>query len=458
MPDLSRPRPLRSLRLRLLAGSLVWIIAALTLTGFLLTDLFSRHVTARFEAELRMHLDQLTANLETGPDRLPLLAVELSDPRLRKPYSGLYWQVDAVAGAQAALLRSRSLWDAALSVPDDSPADGEVHVHRIAGPDRAPLVMMERVVRPAERPDFPLRLIVAAHARGMTDPVREFVSLLAAALGALALGLVAAVAIQVSVGLAPLRRLRDALAPVRDGGSRRLEGVYPAEVQPLVDELNALLEHDAQVVERARTQAGNLAHAVKTPLAVLANAAARESGPLAGLVTEQVGAAQRQVDYHLARARAAAATKVRGLQTPVRPTLEALVRVMQRVHAERDLEIAIETPSGAEPVFRGEEQDLQEMLGNLVDNACKWATRRVSLGLSGEAGCLRIVVDDDGPGLAADAREAVFARGVRADERRPGSGLGLAIVRDLARLYGGDVELDPSPAGGVRAVLTLPCA
>lgn len=458
MPDLSRPAPRRSLRLRLFAGSLVWIIAALTLTGFLLTDLFSRHVTARFESELRVHLDQLTANLETAPDGRPLLAVELSDPRLRKPYSGLYWQVDAVDGAEPAVLRSRSLWDSALRVPADSPADGEVHVHRIVGPDDEPLVMMERVVRPAERPDAPLRLIVAADERGMTDPVREFVYLLAAALGVLALGLVVAVAIQVSIGLAPLRRLHDALAPVRDGRSRRLEGVYPTEVQPLVDELNALLEHDAQVVERARTQAGNLAHAVKTPLAVLANAAARESGPLAELVTEQVGAAQRQVDYHLARARAAAATKVRGLQTPVRPTLEALVRVMRRVHAERDLEIAIESAYGVEPVFRGEEQDLQEMLGNLVDNACKWAARHVSLALSGEAGWLRVVVDDDGPGLAAEVREAVFERGVRADERRPGSGLGLAIVRDLARLYGGDVELDPSPAGGLRAVLTLPSA
>jgi len=460
MPDVSASSPRRrSLRVRLLVGSLVWIFATLTLTGFVLTDLFRKHVAARFEAELHLHLDQLTANIETGPDGAPTLRAELSDPRLRKPYSGLYWQVDGMGDRPAALLRSRSLWDATLAVPADSVPDGEVHVHRIAGPERGRVVMMERVIRPAERPDRPLRLLVAADERGMTDPVREFVGLLAIGLGVLATGLGIAVGVQVSVGLAPLRRLRDALATVRDGRSRRLDGAFPNEVQPLVDELNALLEHDADVVARARTQAGNLAHAVKTPLAVLGNAAARERGGLAELVADQVGAAQRQVDYHLARARAAAATKMPGLRTPVRPVLESLVRVMRRLHAERGVEIAIEPAvAGGDPAFRGEEQDLQEMLGNLVDNACKWAAHRVALRLSVEHGQLQIVIDDDGPGLAPGEREAVFERGVRADEQTPGSGLGLAIVRDLARLYRGDVRLDASPAGGLRAVLTLPAA
>lgn len=449
-----------SLRVRLLAGSLVWILGTLTVTGFVLTDLFRQHVASRFQAELHLHLDQLTANIEIGPAGEPMLRAELSDPRLLKPYSGLYWQVDGVGESERALLRSRSLWDVALTVPADSVPDGGVHVHRIGGPDRRPVVMMERVVRPAESPDRPLRLIVAADERGMTDPVREFVGLLIVALGVLAAGLVVAVGLQVSVGLAPLQRLRAALAAVRDGRSRQLEGAFPNEVQPLVDELNALLEHDAEVVARARTQAGNLAHAVKTPLAVLGNAAAREQGTLATLVTEQVDAAQRQVDYHLARARAAAATRVPGIRTPVRPAVDALVRVMQRLHAERQLRIVIEPPAAAqdEPAFRGEEQDLQEMLGNLLDNACKWATRRVDVRLSAVSRQLQIVVEDDGPGLAPDEREAVFERGVRADEQVPGSGLGLAIVRDLARLYGGDARLEESAGGGLRAVLTLPAA
>jgi len=463
MPDMSvsPPAPRRSLRVRLLVGSLVWILGALTLTGCVLADLFRQHVAARFEAELRIHLDQLTANIETAVDGVPRLRAELSDPRLRRPYSGLYWQVDQ-AGPEAlvATLRSRSLWDATLRVPGDSPKDGELHVHRIAGPDEEPLVMMERVIAPAEGPDRPLRLIVAADERGMTDAVREFVGLMAIALGMLAAGLVVAVALQVFVGLAPLRQLRRGLVGVREGRSRRLDGVFPSEVQPLVDELNTVLLHDAEVVARARTQAGNLAHAIKTPLAVLGNAAAREPGALARLVAEQVATAQRQVDYHLARARAAAAIQVPGLRTPLRPVVEGLLRVMRRVHAERNLQIGIEAFAGdaADVAFRGEEQDLQEMLGNLVDNACKWAKSRVLVSASAGDGRVVILIDDDGPGLPPAEREAMFARGVRADEQMPGSGLGLGIVRDLAQLYGGDVALAQSPAGGLRAMLTLPAA
>jgi signal transduction histidine kinase len=453
--------PGRSLRIRLLAGSLVWIVGALTVTDFVLADLFRQHVSARFEAELNIHLDQLTASIESGIEGMPHLRAELSDPRLRKPYSGLYWQVDQ-GGPEVSIgtLRSRSLWDATLRVPADSLRDGEVHVHRIAGPDAAPLVMMERVIVLAEQPDRPLRLIVAADERGMTDPVREFVGLLAIALGVLAAGLIIAVVLQVSVGLAPLGRLREALAAVRDGRTRRVEGLYPSEVQPLVDELNTVLQHDAEVVTRARTEAGNLAHAVKTPLAVLGNAAARDKGTLARLVTEQVAMAQRQVDYHLARARAAAAVQVPGLRTPVRPILESLIRLMRHLHAERPLQILLDfgVDGSAEPAFRGEEQDLMEMLGNLIDNACKWTHRHIDVQASIVRGRLVIQIDDDGPGLLAAEREAVFGRGVRADEGTPGSGLGLAIVRDLARLYGGDVALEESPQGGLRAVLTLPAA
>jgi signal transduction histidine kinase len=446
-----------SLRLRLLAGSLIWILAALTLTGFLLADLFSAHVAARFEAELQTHLDQLTANLEVAPDGAPRLRGELSDPRLSRPYSGLYWQVGDLGGEEVARLRSRSLWDAVLVVPADALADGETHVHRVDGPDASRLVMTERMVRPAEQPDRVLRLIVAADERAMTGPVREFVGLLALALAVLAAGLVAAAVVQVAVGLAPLRRLRRALGAVRDGRTRRLAGDFPQEVQPLVDELNTLLQNDAEVVARARTQAGNLAHAVKTPLAVLANAAAREDSALARLVREQVATARRQVDHHLARARAAAAIQIPGLRTPVGAALAGLVRVMQRVHAERGLHIDV-APVAQAAAFRGEEQDLQEMLGNVLDNACKWASRRVAVHVAVEEGKIAVSIDDDGPGLPPAEREAVFVRGVRADEQTPGSGLGLAIVRDLARLYGGDVSLDASPLGGLRVILSLPAA
>lgn len=444
-----------SLRLRLLLGSLVWIFATLTLSGFFLADLFRQHVTTRFEAELQMHLDQLTAHVETGADRRPQLVSELSDPRLRKPYSGLYWQVDAPGPDGVGSLRSRSLWDQVLRVPADAPDDGQIHLHRVAGPDGATLISIERLVRPADHPDLALRLIVAADEQAMKGPVQDFVGLMILALCVLAAGLLAAVFIQIWAGLAPLRRLHVGLAAVRDGRERLLEGRFPDEVQPLVEDFNAVLVHDAEVVTRARTQAGNLAHAVKTPLAVLANAAAQEDSALARLVTEQVATARRQVDYHLARARAAAAVQVPGLRTPLRPVLEGLLRLMQRLHPDRVVELGWAGLAG-ESTFRGEEQDLQEMLGNLLENACKWAAHRVDVRVSVLAGSVVITIDDDGPGLPSAAREAVFARGVRADEQVPGSGLGLAIVSDLARLYGGQVALDTSPAGGLRAALSLP--
>ncbi|MDO9598867.1 MAG: sensor histidine kinase [Azoarcus sp.] len=444
-----------SLRLRLLLGSLVWIFATLTLSGFFLADLFRQHVATRFEAELQMHLDQLTAQVETGADRRPQLVSELSDPRLRKPYSGLYWQVDTPGPEGVGSLRSRSLWDQVLQVPADSPDDGQIHLHQAAGPDGATLMSIERLVRPADHPDLPLRLIVAADEQAMEGPVRDFVGLLILALCVLAAGLLAAVFIQIWAGLAPLRRLHVGLAAVRDGRQRLLEGRFPEEVRPLVEDFNAVLVHDAEVVTRARTQAGNLAHAVKTPLAVLANAAAQEDGPLARLVTEQVATARRQVDYHLARARAAAAVQVPGLRTPLRPALEGLLRLMQRLYPDRVVELGWAGLAG-ESAFRGEEQDLQEMLGNLLENACKWAAQRVDVRVSQLAHSVVVTIDDDGPGLQPAAREAVFARGVRADEQVPGSGLGLAIVSDLARLYGGQVELNTSPSGGLRAVLSLP--
>lgn len=450
-----------SLRLRLLAGTLVWVLLTVIVAGWALGRLFDEHVDRQFRAELRTHLDQLAAQLVIDADGAPSLRNLLSDPRFTRPYSGLYWQVDLLRPTvMQGALRSRSLWDVLLVVPQDLPADGELHAHRTEGPDGEPLRMIEQVLHPAEQPDMRLRIIVAANAALVDEPVDRFNRLLMIALGVLAGGLALAALVQVRVGLRPLARLREGLAAVRAGHSTAIEGRFPAEVQPLVEEFNAVLVRNAEVVERARTQAGNLAHAVRTPLTVLANAAtssADQSGDpaLARLVREQVALARTQVDHHLARARAAAAVGATGQRTPLRPVLEGLLRLMAKVHAERGLQLSLSSCDAA-LAFRGEAQDLQEMLGNLIDNACKWAARRVEISAEEDRGQLRICIDDDGPGLAEAVREAVFARGVRVDEHTPGSGLGLAIVRDLAQLYGGEVRLERAPAGGARAVLRLP--
>ena len=463
-----------SLRLRLLVGTLFWIAATVLVAGWGLSSLFRQHVSNQFNAELRTHLDQLTAQLTLDAQGQPQLALPLSDPRLSRPYSGTYWQIDLVGtsnGASAApepgQLRSRSLWDHVLAVPPDAPADGETHQHRVAGPQGKTLGMVERTVRiddPTNGSARTLRLIAAADERFMEAPVASLNGTLWLALGVLAAGLIVAALVQVLVGLAPLRSLRSALGKVHSGETQQLEGSFPGEIMPLIHDFNTVLARNAEVVQRARTHAGNLAHALKTPLSVLANAAdaaiaapgkEAQASELARLVAEQVGIARKQVDYHLARAQAAATSRVPGAKTALQPVVEGLVRVMRRVHAERQLSITV-AAFPASLSFRGEAQDLQEMLGNLLDNACKWATQHVELSARTDASSLTIVIDDDGPGLAAEQRHAVIQRGVRADQQVPGSGLGLSIVDDLARLYGGQLALGESPLGGLRAALTLP--
>jgi signal transduction histidine kinase len=441
-----------SLRRRLLVGTIVWILVSLVGTGLLLSSLFREHITDQMHHELRMDLDQLTAGLDSAEDGSVRLAQAPADPRLSTPYSGLYWQVSDATGTP--LLRSRSLWDQTL--PATQPAEGEVSYRALPGPAGTALVAAARIIHPAEAPQQTLLLQVAADRERIEEPLQNFHGILIGSLGLLALGLIAAALIQVRSGLAPLDRLRTELAKVREGRDRRLDGAFPAEIQPLVDDFNEVLTHDTEVLTRARTQAGNLAHALKTPLSILANAADREDAVPARLVGEQVSMARRQVDYHLARARAASAAQLPGQRCPVTPLLEGLLRVVDRLHAERGLEMSL--TAEAAPDFRGEAQDFQEMAGNLVDNACKWARTQVTVTATGEGDRLVIRVDDDGPGVPTERRAEILLRGARADESVPGSGLGLAIVQDLAELYGGSVQLADSPLGGLSVILCLPAA
>jgi len=263
-------------------------------------------------------------------------------------------------------------------------------------------------------------------------------------------------------GLSPFTELRERLAAVHQGRDRRVEGSYPSEVQPLVDDLNALLEHRDQTVKRAIAKAGDLAHALKTPLAVLAHEAEAADGAgqaeLAAVMRQQIERMRRQMDYHLAHARAAASGAAPGAHCAVLASAEGLARTLLRLHADRGL--AIHVAVAPEHSVRSEREDLDEMLGNLLDNACKWARSEVAIASTSTSApggtVIVITVDDDGPGLEASMREAVLQRGVRADEAAPGSGLGLAIVRDLAELYGGSIALTSSRLGGLQARLQLP--
>src|SRR6202521_3634245 len=263
---------------------------------------------------------------------------------------------------------------------------------------------------------------------------------------------------QIRAGLAPFGRLRRQLSGVRDGSGRRIEGTYPIEVQPLVNDLNSLLEHREQIVRRALAKAGDLAHGLKTPLAVLAQEAeqfeAAGQHEIAFTISLQVDRMRRQVDYHLTQARATTPGNVPGARCPVLVSVEGLTRTLEKIYAARGL--AIEVDVSPAHFIRGQREDLEEMLGNLLDNACKWAKSKVKIQSVRENGAVVLPVDDDGPGLPPSTRDQVWGRGGRADEAPPGSGLGLAIVRDLAQLYEGTITLDDSPMGGLRASLRLP--
>lgn len=457
---------LDSLAARLIAAASVWTLVGLLVGGFVLSGSFRASVEANFDARLKFDLDGMIAAAEPDSAGGVSLQGRFSDPRFERIYSGWYWQI--VPDKQPVRKDhdtddtqiSRSLWDKTIARSDSTEIGNRVWGHG-AGPEN------RRVRFVAQHVEFPIAataspsdtsaytFLVAGDMSEVEIEVARFNRMLLWSLGILGLGLVAAVFVQVRIGLQPLRRLSAALAHIRDGKARRLAGRYPAEIEPLADELNSLIGHSEEVVGRARTHVSNLAHALKTPLTVLASEAEARPGPLADAVARQVDSMRRQVDHYLARARAAGALDVLGTRTPVKPVLDDLARVLRRIHAGKNLAIDVACPPDL--AFRGEKQDLEEMAGNLIDNACKWAKSRVTASARAEPnGKLLLTIGDDGPGLTEDERTKVGARGERLDESVPGTGLGLAIVRDIAKLYGGSMDLGQSPLGGLEVRLTLP--
>jgi signal transduction histidine kinase len=441
----------RSLAYRLVIGAALWIGAAVLAGGFLLSEVFHGYAERAFDARLSVLLDSLVAASSVDDKGNIHVLRALSDPRFEQPYSGWYWQVSDDHGP---LLRSRSLWDQVLT-PDYRLIGGGRFQAMLQGGVQLRLVGRD-VTFPGS--DNVFHYVISGDRREMDQEISRFNTTLVWSLGALAAGLVIAVLIQVRYGLKPLRHVRAALSDVASGRSGRLQGDFPAEVEPLVSEINMLLDSNREVVERARTHVGNLAHALKTPLSVLANAAAegRSADALAETVRRQLDSMRRQVDHYLVRARTAASAGVLGARTDVMEVVDDMVRTLERIHAARGVAILVDGPDGL--FFRGERQDLEEMLGNLIDNACKWAKSRVRVEARSQDKRILVAVDDDGPGLGPEQREAAFGRGKRLDEAVPGSGLGLSIVRDIAALYDGRVSLGESPLGGLRAMVDLPAA
>lgn len=434
-----------SLTLRLVGAGLIWMLVLLSTGGIVLTTAFRESVLQEFGQRLDALLRGMIAVTDIGPDGNLVITRPLGDPRFEQIFSGWYWQVAEPSGR---LIRSRSLWDSALPVHDDGT---EMRRHEIVGPRGETLLVAERDLHFPGMAG-PVHILVASDRRELDERIRGFDFLLLSALGLFAVGMAIAIVLQVRYGLNPLRAMTSGLSAIRRGDSQRLNGQYPKEIAPLAEAMNAVLEHDEALIERARTHVGNLAHSLKTALAVL-RAELRDL-PDKPVVDEQLRIMTRLIEHHLARASATAGSgRALGGQIAIKPVVEEIATVLGRVHASRQIKIDIQVPPDIQ--FHGGREDLEEMLGNLMENAFKWARSRVRVKTAG-AEQLLVCVEDDGPGLSPDQTVTASRRGARFDEMMPGWGLGLGIVTDLATVNGGTLTLDRSELGGLRATLTLP--
>jgi len=443
-----------SLARRMMLIAAGWIFVLLLLGGVALDRTLTNLVTRNFDEQLGYMLTGMIGSAEIGPDGEVFFIRPLGDQRFLEPNSGLYWQIRAKGHED---FPSRSLWDRSLQVPPNH-FDSQPHVYDSDQFEGEPLRVMERsIILPGS--DTQWMFTVAASRRDLNDQIRMFRSILFYSFVVLGFGLLLMAGLQTYYGLFPLRHVRRAIQKLRTTGTSRVNDPLPKEVAPLVEELNALLAHTERQAEEARTHAGNLAHALKTPLTVVMNAATAKAPDLADTVIREAAVMRRQVDHHLARARAVGRRAVGQSRAEVWPSLEAVLRAVERLYAQarfdldgnRDVSVAIE------------KQDLEEILGNLIENAAKYGGGSVFVtvdaGKPPNPRFCEIWIEDDGMGIPEAERVRIFDRGARLDTGKPGTGLGLAIVRDVVEIYGGTVALDESEdLGGLLVKLILPRA
>ena len=456
---------LNSLAVRLFATAAVWAVLVLPLAGFIIDYTYDREVRNGFDERARQLLTLEIAFSTDHNEPEPRVPRNPGEPLFEVFHSGWYWQITPLGNSPGRRLISASLATDELKLPSASgikPDQNNIRWLETKGPAGEPLRIAETVYNTGDEEDPRFYSYAVAYNQDFAEHrVGLFRQLLVLSLALAGLGLAVSTFLQVRFGLLPLRAIERKLAAIRSGDTVKLEGNAPAEIAPLQTEINALIQSNEDIIERARTQVGNLAHALKTPLAVITNEVREDPSAAARKVAEQADLMRDQVNYYLDRARISARVGLVGRVTQVRPAAEAITRALDRIYRDRELAICLECPPEAR--FQGEKQDLEEMLGNLADNACKWARSQVALAVSVAADPafagkrrLMISVDDDGPGLTPTERAQSIKRGRRLDESKPGSGLGHSIVADLAQSYRGHFRLEKSPLGGLRARLDLP--
>jgi signal transduction histidine kinase len=451
-----------SLARRLILLAAVWSLVVLAVTGVMLSAQFERASLSRIDDDLAAVAESLFG--DTVIDEQSVRPPIFPDERFTRTYSGRYWQIAEVGpgGELLPLHRSESLFDMKLEGPPGgvealTEEAGVAVPYDVVGPLDQPLRAGALYARSLPGHPAPLVFMAAEDRSTVDQDIRNFAVTTAVALFLLGLFIIIGVWIQVRVGLQPIYQLRREVARVRTGRADKVERSYPVELAPLAEELNALVAHNQEVVERQRTHVGNLAHALKTPISVMLAEAASHPGDLSDVVRRQSEAMHGHVEHHLRRARAAARAHGNREQTPVEPVIDELARTLARIFADRKIDI--DWDCSPDLNFQGERQDLMELVGNVMENACKWTAGKVRVRAGPTpAGKLLVTIEDDGPGLPPEGRREMLERGARLDENTPGTGLGLSIVDELARAYGGEIRLEDSRLGGLRVELTLPLA
>jgi len=441
----------KSLAFRIVAYSGAWIVMVLLIAALLLVYFYRDHIAQQSDRHVSLHFEELVEASRFLPGGTFALAFQPSDPRYHDLNSGWYWQVKQ---SGVTLARSPSLGENSLD-PIKFQATKSVAIHEFSGPlNEALRIHVAQIEAGSGR--APLLLMATAPITGITNDVQEYSNHIIISFLLLGIGLLLAVVLQVRVALKPLQAISTQIGNVRIGKVTRLPSDYPEDVQPLVDELNNLLENNAVLLNRARNRLGDLAHCVKNPLTVIVNESRNMEPGQRELILQQTSEITRNVDHYLSRARAFGPGNVLGARTSIKNVVADLVYATQRIYQDWDLEYDL---SGLNDCwFQGEAQDLEEMVGNLIDNACKWATSQVAIHCKTVDEKLLILVEDDGPGIPADKIDEVMQRGTKLDETKPGHGQGLGIVKDIAGLYGGSLKLATSKLGGLRAELELPVA
>lgn len=446
-----------SLRLRLLLAGAASTLVALTLAAYGLTILFERHAGRRIDAELSVHLNQITAHLERDPSGQLQLTAPPADPRFEVPLSGLYWQI--VHEQNGTVLRSRSLWDAELALPAETAVDDAIHHHRIAGPGKTQLYLLQRrVALPARMGGGTARIATAVDAAEISKATREFAFDLAPLLAVIGALLLAATWAWVTIGLRPLDAVRTRLSAVRAGKESQLgSSGFPDEVRPLAQEIDALIAARDIEIARAKTRAGDLAHGLRTPLQVLqteVDRLAKDGQTAAALsLSTVIRTMQRTVERELARVRLA--RPHREAVTDIATAIDRIVRVVQKTPEGQRLDWIMELPAGLTAAI--DRDDLSEAVGNLIENAARHAKHAISVTGSDEEGFAVLTIADDGPGIPADRLSEALRRGGRLDERGSGAGLGLAIATDILESWRGTLTLTDA-APGLCATVRLPRA